>query len=978
MPLRLETLEPRTLPTTSTIFGLPSAVLETEPNNTIDQAQSLGDLSILHQVRVGGTIGAETIEAGDVDWYRFTLDRPSAVTLATSGNPSAGSFVSVLSLYGETGANPNGLSDYTSYRLIMQADGAAEGGQAHLDRDLAAGTYFAAVSGSGDLYFNPSIADSGYPGSTGAYKLLVAATDLHLSPGDGPVVLATDPAGGTALAYSPFVLRIAFSTALEPDSIQLGSDVELSYTAGTAPGEQSQAVPLASVSFDNVADELDLTPAAPLRPGNYEISLAGNRRAHQTVLTDLANKPLGKSLLYPSGNDVAMTFRITGIKGNPAANAGADDTPATAQNLGDLVGAGLVQIAGAIGDDPTNPIPWDPADVDLYHFQIHGSGRYALTAEVFAGRIDSTLDPALTLFRLDASGQGLDFVASNDGSFNPTVTHDGSAAPLFSDPLLNAGLMQGDYYLAVSSNPNVPMPVFGHLPGTAGVFNPEVTHSGQAGSTIGDYVLNVAVVAMNNPPQVSGVPTVDGIPLNPGTVLPAPPATLSVTFDETVNLAQLARQNGLPELSPIFVESSQGTKFFPQLVADTGDGTGADFLFPNALPNGTYQLHLSGPLGLTDLAGNPLAGNDPSGDYVIPFAVNGPARGTDGNPQLWMDEEPNNDPADAQNLGVLFPAELITGIRIERISPPAGTADTADYYRFQLVQETQISFALNSPSAPAGIRLTLADASGNPIRLAGSSLRDAITLEPGTYILGIIGWSPTTTAKLIYQLSISGGSLEQAPPLSIGPGPAIWINHLTRGPGRLPDATVSTGSSSGEYASTGAGHDLGVIPSSAFLLLATGPLGNPSPLATSPPQTDVYANILARAPDILLTQVVAQLPLLIAAQHSGTQQNGLGSAEYLQWIQTIFQEFTKVSWSQALDFLYGSGQWQERTFIRPVNALPEGKPEKSPPAAVAEPPPSSDDSFEETAVPDWAVAAALVACTSWEPSRRLRSRPVGK
>jgi len=125
-----------------------------------------------------------------------------------------------------------------------------------------------------------------------------------------------------------------------------------------------------------------------------------------------------------------MTFRISGIKGNPRAAAGADDTPATAQNLGELVGAGLVQMAGAIGDDPSAPIPWDPADVDLYHFHIQGPGRYALVAEVFAGRIDSTLQPGLSLFRVDSSGHGLDLVASNDGSFNRTETDDGAAPPM--------------------------------------------------------------------------------------------------------------------------------------------------------------------------------------------------------------------------------------------------------------------------------------------------------------------------------------------------------------------------------------------------------------------------------------------------------------------------------------------------------------------------------------------------------------------
>ena len=208
---------------------------------------------------------------------------------------SAGSLVSVLSLYGKTSDAPDGLSDYTSYRLIMQADGAAQGGQAHLNRNLAAGTYFVAVSGSGDQYFNPLIADSGYPGSTEGYELLVTAADLNLGSTDGPVVLAADPAAGTELARSPFVLRIDFSTALDPDSIQLGSDVELSYTAGAVPSNKGQTVPLASAYFDPVADELDLTPEAPLRPGNYEIFLAGNRGAKQTVLTNLAGDPLGES-----------------------------------------------------------------------------------------------------------------------------------------------------------------------------------------------------------------------------------------------------------------------------------------------------------------------------------------------------------------------------------------------------------------------------------------------------------------------------------------------------------------------------------------------------------------------------------------------------------------------------------------------------------------------------------------------------------
>ena len=39
--------------------------------------------------------------------------------------------------------------------------------------------------------------------------------------------------------------------------------------------------------------------------------------------------------------------------------------------------------------------------VDLYHFQITGPGRYSMLAEVFAGRIGSPLEPGVSLYELD-------------------------------------------------------------------------------------------------------------------------------------------------------------------------------------------------------------------------------------------------------------------------------------------------------------------------------------------------------------------------------------------------------------------------------------------------------------------------------------------------------------------------------------------------------------------------------------------------
>ena len=105
-------------------------------------------------------------------------------------------------------------------------------------------------------------------------------------------------------------------------------------------------------------------------------------------------------------------------------------------------------MTGAIGDDPsfnpslspdpTNPEPQlIPANqVDLYHFRITGPGRYAMLAEVFAGRIGSPLDPGISLYELDPSDGALVFIAGNNNTLNPTPGTDGSI-PLFTDSALD-------------------------------------------------------------------------------------------------------------------------------------------------------------------------------------------------------------------------------------------------------------------------------------------------------------------------------------------------------------------------------------------------------------------------------------------------------------------------------------------------------------------------------------------------------------
>lgn len=114
-----------------------------------------------------------------------------------------------------------------------------------------------------------------------------------------------------------------------------------------------------------------------------------------------------------------------------------------------------------------------------------------------------------------------------------------------------------------------------------------------------------------------------------GTILQAPPTQIIVQFDEPVDLAQLlyqeyqqTRQNNLNAVQI----TGPGGPYYPRFESFDMTTDKATFLMLDGLPPGDYELHLSGAKGLTDLAGNRLVMNDFSGDYVVHFAVAGPAR----------------------------------------------------------------------------------------------------------------------------------------------------------------------------------------------------------------------------------------------------------------------------------------------------------------------------------------------------------------
>ncbi len=777
-----ESLERRQVPALLAIPAAVSPVLEAEPDETVDLARPLGDLSASPMAAAHGTIGDGPAGAADVDWYHFTLDAPAVVRLVAGPSAQGDGFQGALSLYNEDLYDFGDPLDPLGRRALVQSQAGAPGDLVNLSATLGPGAYDIAVSGAGNLCFDPMMAGSGYPGSTGDYNLVVSSQALALPAGSGPILLASSPMDGAALDSSPLAIRLDLSGPLDPDTVAAGTTVQLlTNPTGTFGDGKNSEVTLSSVNFSPAVDELQLFPDSALPPGYYQVVLSGDAGAGAAVLTDPNGIPLGADTAHPQGQDVRVSFRVTGIEGGRTA----DDTLDTAHELGDVTDAPIVQVAGAIGDDPNyNAASTDPAlnpgnDVDFYRFHLDGAGPYALTAEVFAGRIGSPLDPGIALYRVDPATNGLQFIAG-DNNTNDQATADDGSDPLLTDAALFASLKAGDYILAVSSGSNTPSPLEGQAPGTPGLYDPNVSHSGQDGWSTGPYVLNLQVRPAPAPPRVVATSPADG------SVLTAPPTQLTVQFSEPVDLQQVAyrayQENSQGGIACVYIQGADGTKYFPRLQSIDAATDRATFLMLDGLPDGSYQLHLSGAQGLTDQGGNPLVGNDPSGDYVVHFTVAGAPRGDGGDPQTWSASPATGGGGVDQDLGVLFPHEIQSGVTVIRTA--SGAADPAtdeieDTFRFQVLQDQVYTFSVQSSGPMPSDALWLThDHRGavgfGPLGDNGSIQAD---LTPGSYVIHVGTWSPAQAASLTYRLTIGFiGNADNPVPLVDGPAPAIQVS----------------------------------------------------------------------------------------------------------------------------------------------------------------------------------------------------------
>jgi hypothetical protein len=944
--LDLEALEGRNL---LSAFALPVA------NETLDQYLELGNLdpgppAPAMSVQGTGNLGHGPAGAADVAWFRFELSAAARVNLTATDPPGSG-LISVLSLYNTDpwDFNPNSLNPPVTtplgHRLLAQSQGPT------LQADLAPGTYYVAVSGAGNRGFYPLLADSGTPGSTGNYALRVSATDLAFS-GDGPMILGGDPAPGGSIDHAPLVLRVDLSAAVNIDTVHLNQApntiaidpndpaATLIPTVWLTNNQTGALVPLAAGDVGASANELRLETAAPLLPGTYTLTLLGDSSQNPLVLTDASTgTPLGTDAAHPFGQDLTVTFTVTGVEGTPVASgpAGvnpppANDTWQNAPELGNVTR--LVQVPGAIGDNPYLAASGIQAgaDIDMYHFRVNGPGLSALDAEVFAGRIGSPLDAGLSLFRLNPTTQQLDYITGNDNSLNGSVATDGSV-PLYTDPVLFAGLTAGDYYLVVSSSGNVPDPVLGTLPGDSnGIFDPNTNtpYSGGATLSTGNYLLNVLVTPAQPPTHVVSVTAVEGVGaaqpsvnLAPGTTLPGPPTQLVVGFDRPLTSDQVAwlsyQQYFQSTVNGIYFVGADGNNYFPRVQPNGTSGNQVTFLMLDALPPGPTQLHLGGLAGLSGAGNNPLLAGDPSS--VIPFTVGGPVRGTPGNPTYWLDREPNNSPTQPQVLGPLFPRELTNGSVVTVHQDFSHAPGGADNFEIQVLQSQQYLLNLTGTrqsglpgsAFPAGVVPEIYH-NGQlwTQTLTQGSNGILVNLDPGVYVVRVSGWR-ADAAQYDLTISIPGGQ-DNPTPLTVGPAPAFRIRLASSAPSSGPAAPPllvvppppATGPATVPVRETPGDP---TAPLRLLLALTAAPLGG----VTAGPTGDLAVapspdRLVVSGPQLVLKDRLLQVAILTQTGDVALSDLGGGGGDpTLTDLPTLLGQYASRvarSWQEALDSVF--------------------------------------------------------------------------
>lgn len=229
----------------------------------------------------------------DVDLYKFTLPSAGRLTaetvVARPGSVVTSPLDSLLTLYREVGGR----------REVVARNDDSFGRDSFIGLDLEAGTYFIAVSSTGNDRFNPEVADSGFGGrSDGAYRL-----ELGFQPQSTAATTIRDASGtpldGDRDGKAGGAFNFWFTTASAAQTVFVDK-------AAGAGGTGLIAAPFNTLKA--ALDSVNAANAAALGSRTI-VRIVGNAaNAPYLVGTDLAGRPLadGATFNVPAGVTVMI------------------------------------------------------------------------------------------------------------------------------------------------------------------------------------------------------------------------------------------------------------------------------------------------------------------------------------------------------------------------------------------------------------------------------------------------------------------------------------------------------------------------------------------------------------------------------------------------------------------------------------------------------------------------------------------------
>ena len=416
-----------------------------------------------------GTDGANPVGPRDVDLVRFQVLAPGAVTITAAASGGSDPYLRVF--------DANGTQ-------IGADDDSGDGLSAALTGTLAAGTYYAGVSGAGNTGYDPTVAGSGTdpePTAPGAFTLsfsldssdpdglLSGAVDLNVNEINQVIEGVIGADYGVDVGTSDVdIFRIVV-----PDDGTLFVDIDTPFASGFV---DSWLRVFDANGTELVISDDDLAPDEALDPNDTEIVVDGTGEAigHRTdsyvggtvargdvyyiAISDFDNATYdpttlaGRSPVGPGGDyNLEVTFINRDLNGSIPQALNATALP--------------VSVDGLLGFDPLADTFQEVGDRDVDFLHVNSPTPGILDVVVTSTTLADNADPVDTVLRLfDAQGN---LLAMNDDTNNL-------------DPVLRYEIAAGvDYYIAVCGYGN-------------DGFDPFILGSGSSGDT-GAFHMDVAV-----------------------------------------------------------------------------------------------------------------------------------------------------------------------------------------------------------------------------------------------------------------------------------------------------------------------------------------------------------------------------------------------------------------------------------------------------------------------------------------------------